>query len=118
MNAFSHIGLATTGEWILSGLAGLRPAASGYREVILEPEPDRKIGFVRAVYRSIYGPILAAWRIEGTILIVEAELPPGVSCTLLLPDGPIPDGCDEPHSDAKKRIPLSSGRTEIRIMLT
>ena len=117
MNAFSHIGLATAGEWMLSGLVGLRPAAPGYREVILEPEPDRETGAAKAVYRSIYGPICAAWHIEADRLIVEAELPPGTRGTLLLPEEPIPAGKDRSPSGEKIRIPLPCGRTEVRAEL-
>ena len=119
MNAFSHIGLASVGEWIVSGLAGIRPASPGYREIIIEPVFDRETGGISATYISPLGPVRAAWRFAGNRLTVEAELPPGTRGTLILPAGMSPDirentlsaVASEPDPSGKVHFSLKCGKT-------
>ena len=85
MNAFDHIGLAAAGAWLLERLAGIAPAADGYRRVRLEPVLDRAIGGMRARYHSASGPIGVTWRFEGDGIRYCASLPCGTEGELRLP---------------------------------
>lgn len=85
MNAFSHIGLATVGEWMVSRMAGIQPASPGYRDVLLKPVFDREMGFAEAVYECPFGPIHVKWKFEGDCIHYLAELPEGTRGTLVLP---------------------------------
>ena len=85
MNAFDHIGLAAAGAWLLKRLAGVAPAADGYRRVRLEPVLDQAIGGMRARYHSASGPIGVTWRFEADGIRYCASLPCGTEGELRLP---------------------------------
>ena len=86
MNAFDHIGLATVGEWILTGLAGLAPEADGYDVIRMQPVLDREIGGMRAVVQTIHGETEIEWRFEGQNVRLRAVVPQGASGRLVLPE--------------------------------
>ena len=125
MNAFDHIGLGAAGAWLLERLAGIASEADGYRRVRLEPLFDRRIGGMRAVYRSAWGPVEAEWHIEPEGVRYRAALPAGTEATLILPcerneirvasgEGGILD-C---HSaDGRLTMRLGSGRYEFIIAI-
>ena len=76
---------AAAGAWLLERLAGVAPAADGYRRVRLEPVLDRAIGGMRARYHSASGPIGVTWRFEGDGIRYCASLPCGTEGELRLP---------------------------------
>ena len=125
MNAFDHIGLASAGAWILSGLAGIEPAADGFARVSIRPVIDPEIGSVRAVYPSVRGPIGVHWRCGAGEARVEVALPAGVTGALALPVEANElrtirgaEGVSGTHcADGVTAMDLASGRYEFRITL-
>ena len=53
----------------------------------MAPKPDRRLGFVKAEYRSAAGLIRSAWRFEGAKWIWEFEIPAGATATVTVPNG-------------------------------
>ena len=66
MNSFNHYAYGCVLEWLFSAVAGIRQAKSsvGYRHIVLQPFPDRRIGFAKAHYDSPSGRIESCWRYE------------------------------------------------------
>lgn len=62
-NAVSFIQpcFCSIGNWMLSGMAGIRPAAPGYREIVIHPYLTDRLDFAEAVYRSAQGEIRSRW---------------------------------------------------------
>lgn len=85
MNAFDHIGLATVGQWIVTGLAGIDADANGYSAVKLEPVFDREIGYVKAKYESVHGTVESSWRFMEDGIHYEVALPVGAEGRVILP---------------------------------
>ena len=84
MNAFSHIGLATVGEWIVSRMAGIRPSAPGFRELLLEPAFDRETGGLTAEVPCLYGTVHSAWHFEDAAVVWEGCVPAGTVGKIVL----------------------------------
>ena len=51
----------------------------------MKPIPDRRLGFVKASYRSAAGLVTSAWRYEGETWIWEFTVPEGAVARVTLP---------------------------------
>jgi alpha-L-rhamnosidase len=93
MNSFSHYSFGAVVEWMLGRLAGIEPAAPGWRQITIRPTPPtpgtnpdvEPINFVRAHYDSIQGRIVSDWRREPGKFEVNVTIPPNTHATVILP---------------------------------
>ncbi len=51
----------------------------------MAPVPDRRLGFVKAAYRSSAGLVKSAWRYKGDEWIWEFTVPAGATATATVP---------------------------------
>jgi alpha-L-rhamnosidase len=88
MNSFNHYSLGSVGAWLYSGAAGIQPddAVPGYKHFFLEPQPTKRLGYVRATLDTPYGVIVSSWRNKGDEVLYDITIPPNTSATLLLPE--------------------------------
>ena len=95
MNSFNHYAYGCVCQWLWETAAGIAadPAMPGFRRIIMRPVPDRRLGFVKAAYRSPAGLVESAWRFEGERWIWEFTVPEGAVAKVLLPDGSAPREC-------------------------
>jgi alpha-L-rhamnosidase len=82
----NHLMLGHIEQWFWAGLAGIRPEP-GMQRVAIRPEPVGDVDWVKARWESFRGPVVVEWRIEGGRFRMTAEIPPGMSATVRLPDG-------------------------------
>ncbi|MBO4286977.1 MAG: family 78 glycoside hydrolase catalytic domain [Kiritimatiellae bacterium] len=89
MNSFNHYAYGAVLAWMYGTMAGIRedPAAGGFKRFILAPIPDRRVGSVKASYRSPYGEIRSAWRYEGNQWIWTFTIPANTSARVAMPGG-------------------------------
>ena len=73
--------------WMYKDMAGIAadPKAPGFKNIIMAPKPDRRVGYVKAEYRSAAGLVKSAWRYEGDEWIWEFTVPEGSTATVTLP---------------------------------
>ena len=85
--SFNHYAYGSVLAWIYKTAAGIAadPSAPGFRNVIMRPIPDRRIGFVKVSYRSAEGLITSHWRYEGDRWIWEFSIPDGATASVTLP---------------------------------
>lgn len=72
--------------WIWKSLAGIAAdnGSLGFKRIVMNPRPDRRLGFVKASYRSAAGLIESSWRYEGDRWIWVFVVPEGaVGCVTL-----------------------------------
>ena len=77
MNSFNHYAYGSVGEWLFSTVAGIVPAAPGYRRVLFKPRPGGSLRSASASLRTPYGRVAIAWNLEGDALHIELTVPPG-----------------------------------------
>ena len=89
MNSFNHYAYGCVLAWIYKTVAGVAadPKAPGYRNIIMAPKPDRRLGYVKAEYKSAAGLVKSAWRYEGDAWIWDFTVPAGATASVVLPDG-------------------------------
>ncbi|WP_282947569.1 family 78 glycoside hydrolase catalytic domain [Cellulomonas endometrii] len=87
MTSFNHYALGAVADWIYQVVAGIRPAAPGYRRVRVQPVPGPGIDHVTAAYDSRAGRIEVAWRRDEAGFTLDVTVPDGVPAEVVLPDG-------------------------------
>jgi alpha-L-rhamnosidase len=87
MTSFNHYAFGAVADWLHRAVAGLAPAAPGYRRVTVRPRPGGGLTSASATHDSPYGRIEVAWRRGSGRLDLDVTLPPGVTAQVQLPDG-------------------------------
>ena len=88
MTSFNHYALGAVVDWMHRTLAGLAPAAPGYRELRIAPRVTARLTHARATLDTPYGPAASGWeRLDGGSVRVTCTIPPNTTATVELPDG-------------------------------
>jgi alpha-L-rhamnosidase len=85
MTSFNHYALGAVADWLHRTVAGLAPAAPGYRRIEVRPRPGGGLTSAAVEHDSPYGSIRVAWQRVGEHLELEVDVPAGVSATVVLP---------------------------------
>ena len=87
MNSFNHYAYGCVCEWIWETAAGISSDVSeaGFKHIVMNPIPDKRLGFVKAEYNSVAGLIKSAWRYEGDKWIWDFTIPEGSTASVTLP---------------------------------
>ena len=74
-------------SWLWRNAAGIAsdPTCAGFRNILMAPVPDRRLGFVRAEYKSPAGIVKSAWRYEGGKWIWDFTVPEKSTASVTLP---------------------------------
>jgi alpha-L-rhamnosidase len=86
MNSFNHYAYGAIGDWMYRVVGGIEIAEPGYRKVRIQPQPDPRLGYARASYKSPYGTIRSAWERKGNQMHVSVAIPPNTTAIVCLPD--------------------------------
>ena len=57
----------------------------GFKNIVMAPKPDRRMGFVTAEYKSAAGLVKSAWRYEGDDWIWDFTIPEGATADVAVP---------------------------------
>jgi alpha-L-rhamnosidase len=85
MTSFNHYALGAVADWMHRRVAGLAPAAPGYREMEVRPVPGRGLTFASARHLTPYGEAEVSWRRADGQLTLDVTVPVGASATVLVP---------------------------------
>ena len=87
MNSFNHYAYGCVCEWIWETAAGIAssPSSPGFRQIIMKPIPDKRLGYISAEYESSAGLIKSAWRYEGNQWIWDFTIPEGAVALVTVP---------------------------------
>ena len=89
MNSFNHYAYGSVFDWIFGVAAGIKTVAEApaYREITVEPHPNKCLGFADTSIDSRNGRIRVHWYYKGDTVYYELEIPEGVTARLTLPSG-------------------------------
>lgn len=87
MNSFNHYAYGAVLAWVYKHSAGIAadPKVPGFSRLVMNPIPDRKLGFVNAEYRTANGLVKSAWRYEGDKWIWDFTIPEGSTAVVTIP---------------------------------
>ena len=86
MTSFNHYAFGAVADWLHRVVAGLAPAAPGYREVLFRPRPGGTLTAASARHESPYGTVAISWRIADGVLDVDVAIPTGAGGVLDIED--------------------------------
>lgn len=87
MNSFNHYAYGCVCQWLWETCAGIAPdkACPGFRHIIMKPVPDKRLGHMKASYKSVSGLIESEWHYEGDTCVWTFSIPSGTSAAVTLP---------------------------------
>jgi len=71
--------------WFYQTLAGIRPAASGFKKIRIMPSIVGDLTWVKAHYDSPYGRIVSHWKRDGNKLAMDITIPVNSTATVVVP---------------------------------
>lgn len=88
MTSFNHYALGAVADWLHRTVAGLAPAAPGYRRLRIAPQPLESLSSASARHLSPYGEASVAWRRDGHEIVVTAVVPANTRAEVAIPGAP------------------------------
>jgi len=87
MNSFNHYAYGAIGEWMYRHVAGLDLDSEmpGYKHILLAPHPGGGLTNANAEFKSIYGKVKSAWKLEENDFVYEVTVPANTTATVTLP---------------------------------
>ena len=104
MNSLNHYSFGSINEYLYGVVAGIQPAAPGYKKVRVAPVLGNGLTEASASYDSIRGPITSKWKREGDHVTFDIGIPPNTTATVELPGQPPQEVGPGQH---RFKVPLS-----------
>ena len=89
MTSFNHVALGAVADWLHRVVAGLVPAAPGYRKILFRPRPGGGLTSASASHETPWGRVGISWQITRGRLHVAMTVPPNCTATADLPGKPL-----------------------------
>lgn len=87
MTSFNHYALGAVADWLHRTVAGIAPAAPGYRRLRIAPRPGGGLSRAEASLLTPYGEAAVRWFLDGDTFSLDAHVPPNTRAEVLLPNG-------------------------------
>lgn len=83
----NHFMLGQINEWFYHDLAGIAadPAAPGFKNVVIKPQPVGGVTWARASFNSVRGRVASEWKHSGGKFRLNLEVPANGTATVYLP---------------------------------
>jgi alpha-L-rhamnosidase len=91
MNSFNHYAYGAIGDWLYRVVAGIEMGKTGYKHILIQPQPTPRLSFAKAHYESNYGRIESNWEQKDGKMRLEVRIPPNTMATIKLPNVRIGD---------------------------
>ena len=85
MTSFNHYALGAVADWLHRVVAGLAPAAPGWRRIRFAPRPGGGLASAGATHLTPYGETAIDWHLHDGQLEVRLIVPVGTTAVLELP---------------------------------
>lgn len=85
MNSFNHYAYGAIGDWMYRVSAGIETMGPGYRHIIIQPHPTKKLTYSKASFESSYGTIASGWESKEGKILIKVRVPANTTATIILP---------------------------------
>jgi alpha-L-rhamnosidase len=102
MNSFNHYAYGAIGDWMYRVAAGIETMGAGYKHIILQPHPTKKLEYAKASFESPYGTIASGWERKDGKTIIRLKIPANTTATIILPataQDKVTEGGNSPYDD-------------------
>lgn len=87
MNSFNHYAYGAVGAWMYAVIGGidLDPQQSGYKHIIMHPQPGGGLTHAKAGLHSMYGLIRSEWTLQNNTFDWQITVPANTTATIYVP---------------------------------
>ena len=87
MNSYNHYAYGAIGDWMYRVTAGIdtKEDGPGYKQIIIKPTIGGNLSTVAADYETNYGKVSSHWKIDGSNLLLDVEIPANTTATIYIP---------------------------------
>jgi alpha-L-rhamnosidase len=85
MTSFNHYALGSVADWLHRRVAGLAPAAPGWRRLLVRPVPNRRLTAAAAEHLTPYGKAAVSWQRADGRLTLRVTVPVGAEAEVHVP---------------------------------
>jgi alpha-L-rhamnosidase len=85
MNSFNHYAYGAIGDWMYRVSAGIETMGPGYKHILIQPHPSKKLSYSRATFESSYGTISSGWERKDGKVVIKVKIPANTTATIILP---------------------------------
>ncbi|HOW39065.1 MAG TPA: glycoside hydrolase family 78 protein [Bacteroidales bacterium] len=85
MNSFNHYAYGAIGDWMYRVSAGLEIGKPGYKQIIIQPHPTKRLNYSKASFESSYGTIRSGWERKDSKIFVTVSIPANTTAQIKLP---------------------------------
>lgn len=85
MNSLNHYTYGSIVAWMFTDVCGIRQKKPGFREAVIAPRPDRRLGRVKGVMDTAAGTYVSSWEYRGHQIRYEIKVPFGTIAHIVLP---------------------------------
>ena len=85
MNSFNHYAYGAIGDWMYRVSAGIEIKSPGYKHIVIQPHPSKRLNYSKASFESSYGTITSGWERKDGKIIVKIRVPANTRATVILP---------------------------------
>ena len=89
MISYNHYASGSVGAFLYQRIAGIEAVEPGYETFRIKPIVGGGLIWAEGSTETPYGRISSKWKIENGRFYLEAEVPVGTKCTVILPDGSV-----------------------------
>lgn len=86
MNSYNHYAYGAIGDWMYRYIAGITPAAPGYKKIIIKPVIGGGLSWAEGKYECPYGNISCKWKITAKKLNMTVTIPQNTTADIFVPD--------------------------------
>lgn len=81
----NHPMFGSVGEWFYRSLLGINEGAPGFKKIVIKPQPAGDLHQAQGEFRSVYGTIGSAWRIDEKGLELTVDIPVNTRAEVWIP---------------------------------
>ena len=85
MNSFNHYAYGAIGDWMYRVSAGIETMGPGYKHILIQPHPSKKLSYSRATFESSYGTVSSGWERKDGKVVIKVKIPANTTATIILP---------------------------------
>ncbi len=85
MNSLNHYTYGSIEAWMFADVCGIRVCMPGFREAIIAPNPDRRLGYLNGKIETSAGIYESSWEYKNNKIYYEIKVPFGASAKITLP---------------------------------
>ena len=87
MTSFNHYAYGSVGDFLYRRVAGIEAEEAGYTRSVIKPVVGGGLTGASAYTLTPHGKISSSWRIADGTFTLEATVPQGTTCRIIMPSG-------------------------------